>query len=220
MGVDERRRPIRVRSARLFQKWARWLSNTDITPNQISIFSVVAAAAAGLCLFALPMMSGATAWILPLLAAFLIELRLLCNMMDGLVAVEGGKATPAGEMFNDLPDRVADLLILVGAGYAITVVGWGDVLGWCAATFAIMTAYVRTMAVSIGAPADFGGPMAKPHRMHLLALACVLTALEPRLWTQSYILAATLIVIILGSIITVWKRARAAYLYLERDDDA
>jgi len=41
----------------------------------------------------------------------------VCNLLDGMVAIEGGLKTPAGELFNDVPDRISDPLILVGAGY-------------------------------------------------------------------------------------------------------
>ena len=103
--------------------------------------------------------------------------RLLCNMLDGMLAVEGGLKTPSGELYNELPDRLADLLILVGAGYAI-VVPWGPELGWAAAADGALTAYVRTLGVAAGASQHFVGPMAKPRRMHVLIAACLLSAVE------------------------------------------
>ena len=48
-----------------------------------------------------------------------------------MVAVEGGRRTKSGEVFNDLPDRLSDPLILVGAGYALPY-AWGPQLGWAA----------------------------------------------------------------------------------------
>ncbi len=53
-----------------------------------------------------------------LLAAALVQLRLLANMFDGMVAVETNTASPVGELFNEVPDRVSDAAILVGLGYA------------------------------------------------------------------------------------------------------
>ena len=29
--------------------------------------------------------------------------RLLCNLLDGMVAVEGGKRSKSGELYNDVP---------------------------------------------------------------------------------------------------------------------
>jgi phosphatidylglycerophosphate synthase len=132
-----------------------------------------------------------------------------------MVAVEGGKKTASGELFNDIPDRIADPLILVAAGYATTLVGWGDALGWCAGLLAVMTAYVRTLCASAGAPVDFRGPMAKQHRMALMTVACLLAATEAYLGWPGYSFAVALVLVIVGSAITVYRRTLAAYRYLE-----
>lgn len=219
MQNNEGRRPLKVRTSRYSQEFARWLSKKNITPNNISIFSVIFAALSALCLFALPYSSGAGSWLLPVFAAIFIQCRLLCNLFDGMVAVEGGKGTASGELFNDIPDRIADPLILVAAGYATTIFGMGNSLGWCAGLLAVMTAYVRTLSASIGAPIDFRGPMAKQHRMALMTGACLLTAIEPFFWPQGYIFLVALLVVIIGTIITVYSRARAAYIFLERNGD-
>ena len=58
-----------------------------------------------------------------------MQLRLLCNMLDGMVAVEGGKGSRTGEIYNEVPDRIADPLLLVPAGYAIGL-PYGVELGW------------------------------------------------------------------------------------------
>lgn len=219
--MNNSRRPLKVRTTRLSQHIAAWLSQKNISPNQISVFSIVFAALAALCLILLPASGATGTWLLPVLAALFIQCRLLCNLFDGMVAVEGGKSTPSGELFNDIPDRIADPLILVAAGYAAAmVVDWGSTLGWCAALFALMTAYVRTLSLSIGAPADFRGPMAKQHRMALMTAACLLTAIEPLFWQQGYMLFAALLVIISGSVLTVYRRASSAYHYLEQNGHA
>jgi len=99
MNERENRRPLKVRDANLAQRFAKWLSQQSVTPNQISIASVGFAMLAAACLLALPHAHGAAAWALPLAAAALIQCRLLCNLFDGMVAVEGGKGTAAGELF-------------------------------------------------------------------------------------------------------------------------
>ena len=226
------RRPLRVRQAKLSNAIAVWLSKKDITPNQISIASVGFAALAAGCLGELPLYSNVAdygvpgyrpdtaSWVLPLLAAVFIQFRLLCNLFDGMVAVEGGKSTPAGELFNDIPDRIADPLILVAAGYAVTAVNWGPELGWCAGLFAVMTAYVRTLGASIGAPVDFSGPMAKQHRMALMTAACVVTSAETYLWPSGYSLLVTLVVIVIGCVVTMSRRSLRAYVFLEGQHQA
>ena len=132
-----------------------------------------------------------------------------------MVAVEGGKATPSGELFNDIPDRFADPLILIAVGYSITAADWGGTLGWIAGLMAVMTAYVVRWP-SIGAPSDFQGPMAKQQRMALLTGACLLTPFEGMLAHQGYVLLLSLMAIVAGCFATIYRRVKTAYLFLEK----
>lgn len=219
MSEANNRRPLKVREKKLPLRIALWLSQQNVTPNQISIASIFFAVLVAGCLFALPPAQPTVAVILSVLAAVFIQCRLLCNLFDGMVAVEGGKSTAAGELFNDIPDRIADPLILIAAGYATTVVAWADTLGWAAGLGAVLTAYMRTLGVAAGAPVDFRGPMAKQHRMALMTLACLLTAVEPLFWDRGWAIVVTLVVIIIGCVLTFARRARFAYLALESGRD-
>jgi phosphatidylglycerophosphate synthase len=142
-----------------------------------------------------------------ILAASFVQARLLCNLFDGMVAIEGGKKTASGELFNDIPDRIADPLILVSAGYAVGF-SW---IGWLCAILAVMTAYVRILAAKAGAPQDFKGPMAKQHRMALMTIACLMSIFNKQ------ILLIALIIIAIGSFWTVARRIISAYKYLEKN---
>jgi len=150
MNEPEGRRPLKVRQVGLAVAAAKWLANKNLTPNQISVASVVFALMAGLCLISMRNVSGITVWLAPIGAALFIQCRLLCNLFDGMVAVEGGKSTPAGELFNDLPDRIADPLILVCAGYSAVGFSLMPAMGWLAGILAVMTAYVRLLPVYFG----------------------------------------------------------------------
>ena len=212
----EGRRPLKIRNANLAKQIAKWLSERNITPNHISIASVFFATLASVCFLTIP--NSSNEWLFALFAIVFIQMRLLCNLFDGMVAIEGGKSTPAGELFNDIPDRIADSLILIAAGYAISVVPWGSSLGWLTALLAVMTAYIRVLGVSIGAPVSFMGPMAKQHRMAAMTGAAILTIIESILtdgFVAGYVILFTLIVVAIGSLITSINRARAIYNYLE-----
>ena len=140
-----------------------------------------------------------------LLCALCIQGRLVCNLLDGMVAVEGGKHTPTGVLYNEFPDRVADSMLLVALGYACGQ-PW---LGWLGALLAALTAYVRLAGGSLGLPQDFRGPMAKQHRMGLMTAACVLGAVE---WSASgtrWSLLAAAGGIAAGSLLTCATRTRA-----------
>jgi phosphatidylglycerophosphate synthase len=102
-------------------------------------------------------LSGALLWWSPGWSAFIaaavcVQLRLLCNLLDGMVAIEGGKSTATGALFNEIPDRLADPLFLVPLGYA-SGYPW---LGWLAALLAVLTAYIRVLGGALGLPQDLG----------------------------------------------------------------
>ena len=209
----DNRRPLKIRSQKFIQDGAKWLSQKDITPNQISIASIVFSAFAALILLLLPTgFFNLWLWVFLILLSFLG--RGACNIFDGLVAVEGGKSTPSGELFNDIPDRISDALILVCAGYACGL----PMLGCFAALMAVLVAYVRTLVRGVGAPSDFQGPMAKVHRMIVVAFAVIITPVEAMLFDRGYAIALSLIIVSAGCLWTMWKRAKAGYDYLENTD--
>ena len=200
------RRPLRSRQTRWAAALAESVARRGVTPNQISLASVGSAALAGGCLALAPASAAFWGSVLLVAAAVCIQLRLLCNLLDGMVAIEGGLKTRSGEIFNDLPDRLADLLIFVGAGFAIGGGGWGGTLGWAAALLAILTAYVRVLGVSAGAGAHFEGPMAKPQRMALMTAACLTGAIEVAAGGHGRAMAAALAVIVVGCVVTIVRR--------------
>jgi phosphatidylglycerophosphate synthase len=199
------RRPIKTRSAWWAQGISRILVRAGISPNQVSVISIVFAAL-GAALLGLEARGDASAWPF-LFAAVCIQLRLLANMLDGLVAVEGGRMTKTGELYNEIPDRIADVAFLGAAGYASLHGEWGVSLGWIAAVLAVNTAYIRAIGARRGQPQDFCGPQAKPHRMFLLTVACLLAFAEKLAGWSPRVLFLFLIVINLGTMLTCIRRA-------------
>jgi phosphatidylglycerophosphate synthase len=155
-----------------------------------------------------PELAGGGRAALLLAAAASIQLRLLCNLLDGMLAVEEGFKSKTGEIYNELPDRVADVFILVGAGYSVRDLAFGATLGWAAAVLALFTAYVRVLGGSLGVTQHFIGPMAKQHRMFTLTVATLLAAAEALLGMPPRAIRIGLAVIVAGSIVTTFRRAR------------
>lgn len=193
------RRPIAARGNALIRRFAAWLTRSGASSNAISVVSTLFAAlgAAALLFVAWP-------WG-PWLCALAIVLRLLCNLFDGMVAVEGGRQTPTGVLYNEVPDRLADSLFLVALGYACGV-GW---LGWLAALLAALTAYIRTLGGALGLPQDFRGPLGKPQRMWVMAAACVIAPIETSFTGMQVALLTAAVIIVSGSVITCVLRLRA-----------
>ncbi|MGH9308449.1 MAG: CDP-alcohol phosphatidyltransferase family protein [Vicinamibacterales bacterium] len=203
------RRELATRHARWARALARRLAAAGVRPNAISVagvgFALAAAAAFFLSAAGLATSGGAAMLVA---AAACIQLRLLCNLLDGMVAVEEGRQTRTGEIFNDLPDRIGDVLILAGAGYASPQSGHAVTLGWAAAMMALLTAYVRVLGGSLGLRPPFIGPMAKQHRMFVLTVVTLLAACETAAGTRALAIPTGLAVIVLGSIVTVGRRTR------------
>jgi len=122
--------------------------------------------------------------------------------------VEHGRGGPAGPIWNELPDRVADVLLLAGAGYGAQSAGiyGGAAVGWIAAVLAVLTAYVRELGRGLGQPADFSGPMAKQHRMAALTVICLVSMFEPLWRGHGQVLLGGLVVIAAGGLVTVVRR--------------
>ena len=205
------RRPIAARQWQLSQRIADWLARSGASPNGISVAGAIFGIAGGLA-FAGTALWPDWAWLLWLVAAAMMQLRLQCNLYDGMVAIATGRASPVGELYNDVPDRISDSAFFIGAGYAA---GGHVVLGYAAALAAMFTAYVRAVGKAGGAKQEFCGPMAKQHRMALLTVVAVYCALAPKSWQPSWgtspeltfgIPAIALAVITLGSIVTAARR--------------
>jgi phosphatidylglycerophosphate synthase len=201
------RRPIATRNRKWAQTATAWLAARNVSPNAISIAGMCACIVAG---FALGLTSIAYNRIFWLIAALGAQLRLTANMLDGMVALASRRASKVGELYNEIPDRISDAAVFIGAGFA-----WGGnvTLGYIATILAIFTAYVRAAGKIAGAPNEFCGPMAKQHRMLVVTLICLYSAITPRSWqmitfTESHIglMTVGLAVIVLGCVITVVRR--------------
>ena len=65
--------------------------------------------------------------------------------------------SPDGAFWNEVPDRLSDLLILAGFGMAAGSLSMGLLAG----ALAIFTAYLREFGRAAGLGSDFSGPGAK-----------------------------------------------------------
>jgi phosphatidylglycerophosphate synthase len=187
---------------------ARWLGRIGVRPNAVSIAGVAFALVAGMAFSQAPEAARGSRAALLLVAAASVQLRLLCNLLDGMLAVEEGFKSKTGDIYNDLPDRVADVFILVGAGYAVRDLAYGVTLGWAAAVLAVFTAYVRLLGGSLGVTQHFIGPMAKQHRMFTLTVVTLFAAAETWLDMPPRAIRIGLGVIVAGSVVTVIRRTR------------
>ena len=200
------RRPLKTRDRMWAKALARTLAARGVNPNHISLASIGAASLAGLffCLAGLP----AASKLYLFFGAVFVQFRLLCNMLDGMVAMESGKQTPTGAFYNEFPDRVSDILILLGFGLAAGHTLYGLSLGSISASLALLTAYVRALGASMHGEQDFSGPMAKPHRMALITGVSIFSLLPMfSTWTYTLVIGGNWL-LIFGAAYTVYRRSR------------
>ena len=208
------RRPIAQVFRRTAQVPLAWCLRLGIHPNLVSYASLVASAGAGLCFW----QAGHVPALLILAVGF-CYLRLWLNMFDGMVALASGKASPTGEIVNELPDRFSDVMIFVGVGHSGLC---EPIAGYWAAIFALLVAYVGTLGQAAGAHREFSGVMSKPWRMVALHLGAWLT-LALLWWGNGRIryggltvLDWTMLAIVAGCVQTMWVRLNRIVTALRR----
>jgi phosphatidylglycerophosphate synthase len=201
------RRPIATRNRKWAQDATAWLASRNVSPNAISVAGMCACIIGGIAIGFTSLVDFRILWLIGALGA---QLRLTANMLDGMVAIASSRTSKTGELYNEVPDRISDAAVFIGAGYA-----WGGnvTLGYVATILAIFTAYVRAAGKIAGAPNEFCGPMAKQHRMLVITLVCVYAAITPRSWqmitfntSQIGVMTLGLVIIIAGCVITVARR--------------
>lgn len=203
------RRPLATRGKRWPHIVAGRLARLGVSPNAISIAGLAFGVIAGGLLALTVHVPQPVERLLFLLAAGAVQLRLLCNLLDGLVAIEQSRASRLGELFNEVPDRISDAAILIAAGYAA---GGAPALGFTASCVALFTAYVRAMGKVAGARQEFCGPMAKQQRMFLITVVCVYCGIAPTRWQPQWhgvgLVGLVLGIIVVGGLLTAARRLR------------
>lgn len=204
MTPDLDRRPLASRNTRWANALAGALARRGVSPNAVSVAGLVPGLLAGVAFAATAWTDGWAYRLCWVAGAAGVQLRLLANLLDGMVAVASGRTSKLGELYNEFPDRLSDAATLIGLGYAV---GSLPELGYVAAVGALLTAYVRALGKVAGAPNAFVGPMAKPHRMALVTVAALACAALPVAWVTGYDVPAwALGVVAVGTAVTVARR--------------
>ena len=198
-------RPI----AQIFRRSGKGATNLcvrlGIPPDAISYLSIVPALAAALCFWK----SGRNTWLL-IIAPVFCYLRLWLNMLDGMVAIAAGKASARGEIVNDLPDRISDVIIFAGVAQSDLM---NPLIGYWTAILSLLTAYVGLFGQAIRGRREFSGIMSKPWRMVALSLGAWATfayrsQAELHDFGRLTILDWTCLVIIAGCLETIIVRLK------------
>lgn len=129
------------------------------------------------------LLGGAVIWLgdswhlLWLAVPVLAFIRIAANALDGLVATASATARPAGELFNETADRISDAAF-IGAVAMVSEVP--AALAIAALAAAQLASVIGVTARAAGGTRRYEGPMGKPDRMAVLALAGLVAAFLDR----------------------------------------
>src|SRR5205085_5125329 len=135
------RRPIAEAFRRTARASVAWCVRLGIHPDVVSYSSIIASTAAALCFW-----QAAAAPGLLIVAVGFCYLRLWLNMLDGMVALASGTASPSGEIANELPDRISDVIIFAGIAHSHLC---HVLLGYWVAILALLVAYVGSLGQAV-----------------------------------------------------------------------
>jgi phosphatidylglycerophosphate synthase len=208
----DNRREVTSRDTKFANRAALWLANMNITPNTISVLSIVFSVLT-LISFYLDSVNYLNHLIAMVLAVVGVQGRLIMNLLDGMVAIEYNKKSLVGGLYNEVPDRISDTLIILGTGLLVAKYNFGMDLAYFAIILSAFTAYIRTLGASLNSPHFFSGPMAKQHRMALITISCVIG-----IWYLPIFYFA-LIIMNVGLLITCARRIYKISVFLNSLDN-
>ena len=214
--LESKRRPLKTRDHKLAKQFTIFLVSKKISPNMISVISIIFATIGMLSI--ITMKDGITI-INTVMALIGIQGRLLCNLFDGMVAVESGKTSSVGELYNEVPDRISDTILLLPLGYVITGFDYSIELAWSGVLLSLFTAYIRALGTSLG-KTTYAGIMAKQRRMALLNVTLILslclkyTGIE--ILNYMNIIYVMLIILNIGCVVTMITRLSIIVKFLKQ----
>jgi len=173
------------------------LERARVSPDALTLAAVPIGALAGAAILLSPQQP-ALLLLVPIAAA----LRLLCNLLDGALARRTGRVHPRGELYNELGDRSADMLML--APVALVPGAIGPTV-WVGVVLALLASFTSVATRAAGGPRSYRGVLSKPGRMALVSIFAVAVLITG---PDSWWLFGPLLVA--GTALTLVERVRGA----------
>lgn len=155
----------KARIVRVLDPVVGWLVAAGVAADALTLGAIPVALAAAVALW----LSPGAPWLLvavPLLAAA----RLVLNLLDGAVARRTGRTHPRGELYNELGDRIADVLFLAPVAFLPGASAPIVLLGVLAS---VLASYAGLSAKAAGGERIYRGVLSKPGRMVLVSVAAI-----------------------------------------------
>lgn len=171
----------------------------NVHPDVLTWSAVVLSCVAGVLLY----LSFWTPW-LAFVVIPLLFIRLALNALDGLLAQQTGKARVAGEVLNEMTDRIADVAIFIG----LTMCQLTDkFIGFVAIISILMVSYTGILGKAVGAERIYSGVLGKADRMIYLMVVCLVYGLYPDFGFMGYSTYSWLLIIFIPlACVTILQR--------------
>ncbi|MGB9927090.1 MAG: CDP-alcohol phosphatidyltransferase family protein [Methanosarcina sp.] len=154
---------LRPFAARAIEPLADFFVRYEISPDTVSIASLICAFFAGLSFYFSP---GAREFIF--IAGVLVICNSVLDALDGIIARKSNRATPRGDFLDHVIDRYADVFIICSiffAGYVPWQIGVAAIVG------VQLTSYLGTQAQALNLGRYYGGIMGRADRLVVIILA-------------------------------------------------
>ena len=140
--------------------------------------------------------------------------RTVLNALDGMVANRSGMARPWGEVLNEFSDRLSDTAIFLGLAFSRL---GNPQLIMVTLISVLLSSYLGLLSKAAGGPRQYGGLLGKADRMVLLGLCGPLAFFLDRygICSAAQIIDVFALLVLGGSLITVFQRARKTYVDLQ-----
>lgn len=190
---------LKPRFQALLRPLAGWLVRAGVTANGLTVAALLLSGLAGAAVLLAPQ----RAWPLLLLPPVLL-VRMALNALDGMLAREHGQASRLGAVLNELGDVLADTALYLPLG---AVPGLPPLLVACTVLLGVIGEMAGVVAVQVGAPRCYDGPLGKSDRAFAFGLLALLLGLgvPAGSWCSVVLLLLTLL-----AAATIVTRSRAA----------
>lgn len=196
---------LRPVASRVIDPLADFFIKCEVSPDTVSIVSLIFAFFAGLSFYYSPEYKE-----LILLAGILVVFNSLFDALDGVIARKSNRATPRGDFLDHVIDRYSDVFIICSiffAGYVSWQIGVAAIVG------VLLTSYLGTQAQALNLGRYYGGIMGRADRLVVIILAAFANSVYPASIVGFTILGWAVILIAVTSHITaiqrivyIWKR--------------
>lgn len=190
---------LKPRFQALLRPLVRKLAQAGVTANQVTVAALLLSAVGG----ALVALEPTSSWPLALMPVILLA-RMALNAIDGMLAREFDQQSRQGAILNELGDVLSDLLLYLPLARIPELQIWPVVIF---AITALLVEFAGVIALQVGSPRRFEGPMGKSDRAFWIGLLTTLLACR---LLGSGLANGILWALIFLSILTVMRRIRRA----------